>query len=97
MNASPISWSATARKWAFSREMLVSSNTRSQTSRRMDSTSSLVPYIDMVSGVLVYLEHQDGYLEQRLQALLGGLLLEAFLLLRTQVSSLLRRLDLVED
>ena len=63
----------------------------------MDSTSSLVPYIDMVSGVLVYLEHQDGYLEQRLQALLGGLLLEAFLLLRTQVSSLLRRLDLVED
>jgi len=63
----------------------------------MDSTSSLVPYINMVSEALVYLEHKDQYLEQRLQALLGGLLLEAFLLLRTQVSSLLRRLNLVED
>jgi len=63
----------------------------------MDSTSSLVPYINMVSEALVYLEHQDQYLEQRLQALLGGLLLKAFLLLRTQVSSLLRRLNLVED
>ena len=63
----------------------------------MDSTSSLVPYINMVSEALVYLEHPDQYLEQRLQALLSGLLLEAFLLLRTQVSSFLRRLDLVKD